>query len=74
MIHCWHTQLRVLLPYVGTERLRGIRNMQEHIVCGGRFMYVTQAVRHRSTLCPAHVVQSFRDLSYTIIHIEEPQT
>lgn len=70
---CWHTQLRLVHQHFPSMQLRAIRNTQDHIARGGVFVYVSPTVRRRETVCPAHVVQTFRDLECTIIHVEEPQ-
>jgi hypothetical protein len=70
---CWHTQLRLVHEKFPSVQLRAISNTQAHIVRGQVFVYVSPTVRRRETVCPAHVVQTFRDLECTIIHVEEPQ-
>jgi hypothetical protein len=69
----WHTQLRLVHQHFPNMQLRAISNTQAHIVRGQTFVYVSPTVRRREINCPAHVVQAFRDLECTIIHVEEPQ-
>lgn len=71
----WHTQLRLVHHHMPVAQLRARRDLSlRSNLVGGIFVYVTPTVRRREIVCPAHVVQSFRDLGYTIIHIEEPQS
>lgn len=74
MIHCWHTQLRLVHNHHPSAQIRPLRNYQEHIPPEGTFCHVTPTVRRRETTCPPHVVKAFRELGWTIVHIEEPQT
>lgn len=75
MMDCWHAQLRVVAQHFPAAQLRARRDLSSRSnLVGGTFVYVTQTVRRRESACPAHVVQAFRDLGYTIIHIEEPQS
>lgn len=73
MMDCWHTQLRLVATHFPEARLRPLRTWQDRIAKTGVFVYVTPTVENRLTKCPPHVVTAFREMGYTIIHVQEPR-
>lgn len=72
MWDCWHTQLRLVAAHFPEVRLRPLRCKQTARY-GSVFVYVSATVDRRETRCPPDVVQWFKELGYTIIHIQEPR-
>lgn len=68
---CWHTQLRIVHRHFPEAMLRAMKDTR--LAKGGVFVYVSQSVETRHTVCPLHVVEAFRQLGYTIIHVQEPR-
>jgi len=67
MMDVWHTQLRLVHGHFPEVRLRAMKGYA--LAKGGMFVYVTPAPRDQT--CPANVIETFRALGYTIIHIQE---